>query len=104
MEPLLVYPYPVAADLSQALERAGYRYIGVTDEVDAERKEPDDGWGGAARWPENGPGLRPLGLGTAHGGLLCPGDYFSCRLGRSCKQGFATDVSKSVVAADNAFS
>jgi DNA-binding response OmpR family regulator len=47
VEPLLVYPFPVAADLSQALDRAGYRYVGVSDETDAERNEPEDGWGGA---------------------------------------------------------
>ncbi len=47
MEPLLVYPFPVSADLSQALDRDGYRYVGVADEIDAERKEPEDGWGGA---------------------------------------------------------
>jgi DNA-binding response OmpR family regulator len=47
MEPLLIYPTPVAAELAQAIERAGYAYVGVADEVDAERKEPEDGWGGA---------------------------------------------------------
>ncbi|MFN0029187.1 MAG: DNA-binding response regulator [Acidimicrobiales bacterium] len=47
MEPLLVYPFPVAADLSQGLDRAGFRYVGVSDEIEAERNEPEDGWGGA---------------------------------------------------------
>ncbi len=47
MEPLLVYPFPVAADLSQALDRAGFRYVGVRDELEAEKNEPEDGWGGA---------------------------------------------------------
>ena len=47
MEPLLVYPYPVPADLSQALDRAGYTYVGVADETDAVKKEPEDGWSGA---------------------------------------------------------
>ncbi len=55
MEPLLVYPFPVAADLSQALDRAGYAYVGVTDDIDAERKEPEDGWGGAIIMADRSP-------------------------------------------------
>jgi DNA-binding response OmpR family regulator len=47
VQPLLVYPAPVPADLAQALDRAGYQYIGVADDNDAELKEPDDGWSGA---------------------------------------------------------
>ena len=54
-EPLLVYPSPVAADLAQALDRAGYAYLGVADEVDAERKEPEDGWGGAVIMADRSP-------------------------------------------------
>ncbi len=55
MEPFLVYPAPVAADLAQALERAGHSYVGVTDEADAERKEPEDGWGGAIIMADRSP-------------------------------------------------
>jgi DNA-binding response OmpR family regulator len=55
MEPLLVYPYPVPADLSQALDRAGYSYVGVADETDAVKKEPEDGWGGAVIMVDRSP-------------------------------------------------
>ncbi len=55
MEPLLVYPFPVPADLAQALDRAGYAYVGVSDDVDAARKEPEDGWGGAIIMADHSP-------------------------------------------------
>jgi DNA-binding response OmpR family regulator len=47
MEPLLVYPDPVAPALSQALERAGYPWRAAADVDDATRIEPEDGWSGA---------------------------------------------------------
>ena len=55
MEPLLVYPYPVPADLAQALGRADLTYIGVRDELEATRKEPENGWRGAVLVAEEDP-------------------------------------------------
>jgi DNA-binding response OmpR family regulator len=47
MEPLLLYPDPPPAQVSQALDLAGYPWIAVTTGDGAARVEPDDGWAGA---------------------------------------------------------
>ncbi len=47
MEPLLVYPDPPSAWLSDALERAAYPWRAVPDPALAERDEPEDGYSGA---------------------------------------------------------
>ena len=47
MEPLLVFPDPVPADIVAALDGAGYPHKAVGDERSATALEPDDGWAGA---------------------------------------------------------
>src|SRR3954469_20853238 len=47
MEPLLLYPDPPPPELAQALDLGGYPWKSVTDELNAQRGEPDDGWAGA---------------------------------------------------------
>lgn len=47
MEPLLVFPDPVPADVVAALEGAGYPHRAVVDEQAALAHEPEDGWAGA---------------------------------------------------------
>jgi len=47
MESLLVFPDPVPSWLAGALEAAGYPWQAVSSAVEAERKEPEDGWAGA---------------------------------------------------------
>ena len=47
MEPLLVFPDPIPADLVAALDAAGYPHKAVVDERGAESQEPEDGWAGA---------------------------------------------------------
>jgi DNA-binding response OmpR family regulator len=47
MEPLLIYPDPPPPELAQALDLGGYPWKSVTDELNAQRVEPDDGWAGA---------------------------------------------------------
>src|SRR6478672_11879174 len=46
MEPLLLYPDP-PPELAQALDLGGYPWKSVSDELSAQRAEPDDGWAGA---------------------------------------------------------
>jgi DNA-binding response OmpR family regulator len=47
MEPLLLYPDPPPPELAQALDLGGYPWKSVSDELSAQRNEPDDGWAGA---------------------------------------------------------
>src|SRR4051794_15489733 len=47
MEPLLLYPNPPPPELAQALDLGGYPWKAVSDELSAQRVEPDDGWAGA---------------------------------------------------------
>ncbi len=47
MEPLLVFPDPVPADVVASLEGAGYPHRAVADETAATTAEPEDGWAGA---------------------------------------------------------
>ena len=47
MEPLLVFPDPVPADVVAALDGAGYPHKAVIDERAATALEPEDGWAGA---------------------------------------------------------
>ncbi len=47
MEPLLVFPDPVPADVVATLEGAGYPHKAVADETAAANAEPEDGWAGA---------------------------------------------------------
>src|SRR3954469_24252580 len=47
MEPLLLYPDPPPPELAQALDLGGYPWKSVSDELSAQRAEPDDGWAGA---------------------------------------------------------
>jgi DNA-binding response OmpR family regulator len=47
VEPLLLYPDPPPPELAQALDLGGYPWKSVTDELNAQRVEPDDGWAGA---------------------------------------------------------
>ena len=47
MEPLLVFPDPPPAELSQALDLGGYPWKAVSSAEVAAESEPDDGWAGA---------------------------------------------------------
>jgi DNA-binding response OmpR family regulator len=47
MDPFLVFPAPAPVELLQALELARYPYFEVGSPEQAQRKEPEDGWGGA---------------------------------------------------------
>jgi len=47
MEPLLVFPDPVPADVAQGLDLGGYPWKAVSSVEAATRLEPDDGWAGA---------------------------------------------------------
>jgi len=47
MEPLLVFPDPAPAALSNALDMAGYPWKCAGDATAAQTLEPDDGWAGA---------------------------------------------------------
>ncbi len=47
MEPLLLYPDPPPAQVSHALDLAGYPWLAVPTADAAGRVEPDDGWAGA---------------------------------------------------------
>jgi DNA-binding response OmpR family regulator len=47
LEPLLVFPDPISADIVAALDGAGYPHKAVGDERAAAALEPDDGWAGA---------------------------------------------------------
>ncbi len=47
MEPLLLFPDPAPPELAQALDLAGYPWKAATDETDARRNQPEDGWAGA---------------------------------------------------------
>ena len=47
MEPLLVFPDPPPPVLTHGLDLAGYPWVGVSGEGDADRLEPVDGWPGA---------------------------------------------------------
>jgi DNA-binding response OmpR family regulator len=47
VEPLLVFPDPVPADVAAALDGAGYPHRAVGDEQAAAEQEPEDGWAGA---------------------------------------------------------
>jgi two-component system alkaline phosphatase synthesis response regulator PhoP len=47
VEPLLVFPDPVPADVVAALDGAGYPHRAVADEHAALTSEPEDGWAGA---------------------------------------------------------
>ena len=47
MEPILLFPDPAPPELAHALDLAGYPWKAVSDEVAAERLEPEDGWSGA---------------------------------------------------------
>jgi DNA-binding response OmpR family regulator len=55
VEPLLVFPDPVPADVAQALDRGGYPWKAVTSAEVAVRVEPDDGWAGAVVCAEGDP-------------------------------------------------
>ena len=47
MEPLLVFPDPVPADVAQGLDLGGYPWKAVSSAEAAARLEPEDGWAGA---------------------------------------------------------
>ena len=47
MQPLLVYPSPVPAELAQALDMAGREYVPIATESAAVSQEPPHGWAGA---------------------------------------------------------
>jgi DNA-binding response OmpR family regulator len=47
VEPLLVFPDPPPAELSQALDLGGYPWKAVSSAEVAAESEPDDGWAGA---------------------------------------------------------
>jgi DNA-binding response OmpR family regulator len=47
VEPLLVFPDPIPADVVAALDGAGYPHKAVADERAATELEPEDGWAGA---------------------------------------------------------
>jgi DNA-binding response OmpR family regulator len=47
VEPLLVFPDPVPADIVAVLDGAGYPFKGANDEAAATSREPEDGWSGA---------------------------------------------------------
>jgi DNA-binding response OmpR family regulator len=47
MEPLLVFPDPVPAEIAQGLDIGGYPWKAVSSIDVAERLEPEDGWSGA---------------------------------------------------------
>ncbi len=49
MDPLLCYPDPAPAEVTLALQRAGYRAtcVGKAEEVDVEEQRLSDGWAGA---------------------------------------------------------
>jgi DNA-binding response OmpR family regulator len=47
VEPLAVYPSPPPPDLARSLDLANYAWKPITDEFEAIRAEPDDGWSGA---------------------------------------------------------
>jgi DNA-binding response OmpR family regulator len=55
VEPLLVFPDPVPADLVAALDGAGFPHKAVTDERAAAASEPEDGWAGAVVYAEADP-------------------------------------------------
>ena len=55
MEPLLVFPDPVPADVVAALEGAGYPHRAVGDEAAAVAVEPEDGWAGAVVCADSDP-------------------------------------------------
>ena len=55
MEPLLVFPDPVPADVVAALEGAGYPHKAVQDERAASALEPEDGWAGAVICADSDP-------------------------------------------------
>lgn len=46
MEPLIVFPDPPPAALTQALALASYTWKAVTSSSDVEQLEPEDGWSG----------------------------------------------------------
>jgi DNA-binding response OmpR family regulator len=47
VEPLLVFPDPMPAEVVAALDAAGYPHKAVADERGAASLEPEDGWAGA---------------------------------------------------------
>lgn len=55
MEPLAVFPDPPPPELARALDLAGYHWTPVSDDLDIERLEPDQGWGGAVIAAETHP-------------------------------------------------